>query len=101
MRIKKGDTVLIIAGKDKGRKGKIIQSLPQESRILVEGLNLRKKNVKPKRTGEKGQIIQMPAPLNISNAMLICPKCSRAARVGYKIEGKTKYRYCKKCGKEI
>lgn len=101
MRIKKGDTVLVISGKDKGRKGKIIQALPKKGKVVVEGINLKKKHVKPKKTGEKGQMIQIPASLNISNVQLICAKCSKATRVGYKIEGETKYRYCKKCGKEI
>ncbi|MDP2909472.1 MAG: 50S ribosomal protein L24 [bacterium] len=101
MKIKKGDQVLVISGKDKGRKGKIIESIPKSGRIVIEGINLRKKHIKPKKSGEKGQIIQLPAPMDVSNAKLVCPKCSEASRVGYKIEGKTKYRYCKKCGKEI
>jgi len=101
MRIKKGDMVLVISGKDKGRKGKIIQSLPKKGKVIVEGINLKKKNVKPKRSGEKGQIVQISAPLNVSNVQLICPGCSKAARVGYKIEGGVKLRYCKKCAKAL
>ena len=101
MRIHKGDTVLIISGKDRGRKGKVLKVFPKESRILVEGINLRKKHRKPRRSGEKGQIIEMPAPISISNVKLICPKCGKATRVGYKIVERKKYRICKKCGQEI
>ena len=101
MRLKKGDTVLIISGKDKGRKGKILRVLPEEEKIVVEGLNLRKKHVRPKRSGEKGQIIAVPVPLSSSNAKIICQKCGKAARTGYKMSEKEKKRICKKCGQEI
>jgi len=101
MKIKKGDTVLIISGKDRGRKGKILEVFPKENRILVEGINLRKKHQRPRRTGEKGQIVELPAPIDIANVKLICPKCGKATRVGYKISGEKKYRICKKCGQEI
>jgi large subunit ribosomal protein L24 len=101
MRIKKGDKVKIIAGKDKGKEGKILKVLPEKRKVIVEGLNLLIKHVKPRRAGEKGQRIQFPAPLDISNVMLVCPKCNKPARVGYKIlENKKKVRICKKC-KEI
>lgn len=101
MKIKKGDQVLIISGKDRGRKGKILKALPKEEKLVVEGINLRKKHLKPRKAGEKGQIIEFPAPLPISNIKLICPKCGKAARVGYKVEGERKYRICKQCGQEI
>ena len=101
MRIHKGDNVLIISGKDKARKGKVIESLPKKGKVVVEGINIIKKHVRPKKTGEKGQIIQRAAPLDVSNVKLICPKCGEATRIGYKIEGKKKYRICKKCGAEI
>lgn len=101
MKIKKGDQVLIISGKDRVKKGKVLKVFPKESKILVEGINLRKKHQKPKRSGEKGQIITLPASLPVSNAKLICPKCGKATRVGYKITEGKKYRVCKKCGQEI
>ena len=101
MKIKKGDQVLIISGKDRGRKGKILKAFPKEEKLVVEGINLRKKHLKPRKVGEKGQIIEFPAPLPISNIKLICPKCGKAARVGYKVEGERKYRICKQCGQEI
>lgn len=97
MKIKKGDNVLVICGKDKGKKGKVIESFLDKGRILVEGVNLRKKHVKPKKQGEKGQIVQMPLPVDLSNLKIICPKCQKPSKIGYKIEGKNKYRVCKKC----
>lgn len=101
MKIKKGDKVKIIAGKDRGKEGKILQVLPDKKKVIVEGINLLIKHVKPRRAGEKGQRIQFPAPLSISNVMLVCPKCSKPVRVGYKIlENDKKVRICKKC-KEI
>ncbi|MDD2732216.1 MAG: 50S ribosomal protein L24 [Candidatus Pacebacteria bacterium] len=101
MKIKKGDTVLIISGKDKGKRAKVIKALPKEEKIIVEGVNLRKKSVRPKRTGEKGQIVTLPHPIYVSDAKIICPKCSQAARIGYKVENKKKYRICKKCRQEV
>jgi len=101
MKIKKGDQVLVISGKDKGRKNKIVRVFLKEGKVIVGGINLRKKHVKPKKSGEKGQIVEISAPINVSNLKLICSKCGKPTRVGYKIEGKRKYRICKKCGKEI
>jgi len=101
MKIKKGDTVLVITGKYRGKKGKVLQAFPRERKILVEGINLVKKHQAPKRTGEKGQIIQLPRPIDISNTKFICPKCGKASKVGYKIVKENKYRICKKCGQEI
>ena len=101
MKIKKGDSILITAGKDKGRTGKIIKAMPKELKILVEGINLKKKHVRPKREGEKGQIVEIPVPMDISNVKLICPKCGKATRVGYKIDKEQKSRVCKKCGQII
>jgi len=101
MKIKKGDNVLIIAGKDKGRTAKVIRSLPKELKILVEGINLKKKHVRPKKEGEKGQVVAIPAPLDISNVKIVCPKCGKATRIEYKTEGKVKNRVCKKCKQVI
>jgi large subunit ribosomal protein L24 len=101
MKVKKGDSVLITAGKDKGRTGKIMKSFPKELKILVEGINLKKKHVRPKREGEKGQVVEIPAAMDISNVKLICPKCGKATRVGYTIDKDVKKRICKKCKQEI
>jgi large subunit ribosomal protein L24 len=101
MKIKKGDSVLITAGKDKGRTGKIMKAFPKELKILVEGINLKKKHVRPKRDGEKGQVVDIPAAFDISNVKMICPKCGKATRVGYAIEKDIKNRICKKCKQVI
>jgi len=101
MKIHKGDTVLVISGKDRLKKGKVVRVFPKIGKIIVEAVNIRKKHIKPKRSGEKGQIAEIPLPISVSNAKIVCPKCGRAARIGYKIEGGKKYRVCKKCGGEI
>ena len=101
MKLKKGDNILIVSGKDKGRTGKITRAVPRELKILVEGINLKKKHVRPKKQGEKGQVVEIPAALDISNVKVICSKCGKATRVGYSIEKDIKKRICKKCKQEI
>lgn len=101
MKIKKGDTVQIISGKDRGKKGKVLRVIPENSKILVEGLNLIKKHIKPKKGGEKGQRVEIPAAMNISNTMLVCSKCGKMTRAGFRINGENKSRICKKCESEI
>lgn len=102
MNIKKNDKVKILAGKDKGKIGKVLQILKSENKVSIEGLNLLIKHLRPKKSGEKGQRIEFPAFINISNVELVCPKCGRPTRVAYKTikaEGKKdkKFRVCKKC----
>ncbi len=101
MRIKKDDIVEILTGKDRGQKGRVLKVLSKEGRMVVEGMNLVTKHIRPKREGEKGQKIKMAMPLAASNIMLVCPRCKKAIRVGYKIlaDG-AKKRFCRKC-KEI
>jgi len=101
MKIKKGDLVQVLSGKDKGKRGRVLRVSPKKNKVVVEGINLFYKHVKPRREGEKGQRIQVPVPLQISKVGFVCPKCSRAVKVGYKIlaDGK-KVRWCRKC-KEI
>lgn len=101
MKIKKGDQVIIISGKDRGKSGKILDVLTQERRVVIEGANIRKKHVRPKKSGEKGQVVEIPAPTSVSNVKLICSKCNKPTRVGYKIVGDKKYRICKKCSGEL
>lgn len=101
MNIKKGDKIKILSGKDKGKTGKVIQIFNKKNKVSVEGLNLLFKNMRPKKQGEKGQRIQFPAPINVSNVILVCPKCGKAVRISYKIlENRKKARVCRKC-KEI
>lgn len=97
MKVKKGDTVLIISGDDKGRKGKVIKAMPKQQRIIVEGVNIQKKHVKPRREGEKGQIIEKPGPIHVSNVKVICPKCGKPTRIKYQKVGDKKFRECKIC----
>ncbi len=103
MKIKKGDTVKIMIGKDSGKAGKIMKVDASNLTIVVEGLNLFKKHMRPRKQGEKGQIVNLPRPLYISKVMLICPSCKKAARVGFRLEkdGEIKVRYCKKCQSSI
>ena len=101
MKIKKEDTVLIISGKDRGKKGKVLKALPKERKIIVEGVNLVRKHRRPKKEGEKGQIVEIFKPIDVSNVKFVCPKCGKASRVGYKVIESGKYRVCKKCGQEI
>jgi large subunit ribosomal protein L24 len=101
MKIKENDTVLITSGKYRGKRGKVLVAFPKINKILVEGINLRKKHQKPKQSGQKGQIVEKPAPIYVSCAKLVCPKCGQPVRIGYKISEKKKYRICKKCGQEI
>ena len=107
MNIKKGDKVKIIAGKDKGKTGKVLQVFKERDRVSVEGLNLLIKHLRPSRKGEKGQRIEFPAPLNASNMMVECPKCGKASRLEVKVVEsektgkKKKFRVCKKCKQVI
>lgn len=101
MKIKTNDTVKIISGASRGKTGKVLQVLPKLGKASVEGINLLIKNIKPRKKGDKGQRINFPSPVNISNLALICPKCSKTVKVGYKqLENNKKSRMCKKC-KEI
>ncbi len=101
MHIKKGDKVKILAGKDKGKTGKVLQVFSASEKASVEGINLSIKHMRPKRQGEKGQRIEFPAPMHVSRLMLVCPKCGIAGRTSMKtVESsgsKKKYRECKRC----
>ena len=101
MRIHKGDTIKIISGKDIGKTGKIMRVLPSENKVVVEGANVFKKHQRPKRKGEKGEIVNVPRPLSASNAMLVCPNCKMPARIGYRFDNDKKFRFCKKCQASI
>lgn len=97
MKIKTGDTVLVTKGKDRGRTGKVARALPSGQKVVVEGINLRKKHQRPRRGGEKGKIITIAHPLPAANVKIICPSCKKAVRVGYALSGSVKQRVCKKC----
>ena len=101
MKIHKNDQVLIIAGKDKGKKAKVLRGFPNKGLVLVEGVNVKKMHKRPKKEGEKGQVVEVPAPLPVGKVKIICPKCNKPVRIGYKQEAKKKTRICKKCKAEI
>jgi len=101
MRIKKGDNVIVITGKDKGKKGKVVKALPTVDRVVVEGVNIKKKHMKPKKSGQKGQIVEMAAPLHVSNVQIVDPKEGKPTRIGMKIVGGKKVRISKRSGAEL
>ncbi|MEF8847259.1 MAG: 50S ribosomal protein L24 [Candidatus Paceibacterota bacterium] len=100
-KIQKGDQVLITTGQDEGKAGKVVRVIPQEEKVVVEGLNLQKKNIRPQKKEESGQVVEFPAPMDISNVKLICSSCDQPTRVGFSEEGDEKFRVCKKCGDRI
>lgn len=100
MKLKKGDTVKITAGKDKGREGKIEKVLPKEEKVIVPEINLYKKHVKGQQ-GQKGGMFDMPRPLSVAKVALLCPKCKKQTRIGTRFVKNEKVRICKKCNKEI
>lgn len=102
MRIKKGDTVVVIAGKDKGKKGKVLSVFPKKERLIVENINMATKHVRPTRQIQQGGIVHQEAPIHISNVMLLCKKCNKPTRIGMKmLDDGTKVRVCKKCGEDL
>ena len=101
LKIKKGDTVRILRGKDRGKKGKVVAVVPLEERLVVEGLNMVKRHVKARRSNEKGQRVEVAAPVRIANVQLICPQCKKGTRVGItRADGKA-VRVCKQCKANI
>ena len=101
MKIKKGDQVKILTGKDRNKTGKVIKVMPASGKILAEGLNLHKKHVKSRQAEKKGEIVLLPGPINLSKVQLVCPHCGKPTRVGYDLSGSTKVRICKKCRQSI
>lgn len=101
MKLRKSDQVKIISGNDKGKQGKILSVLRDENKIIVEGLNMKKRHMRPRKQGQKGEVILKSMPITASRAMLVCQKCGKAARIGYTFnDSKAKIRVCKKCGQE-
>ena len=98
LRIKKNDTVVVITGNEKGKRGRVLSVVPGENRIVIESINVVKRHMKPSRKYQQGGIIEKEAPLNISNVMLVCPKCDRPTRIiNTGLEDGRKVRSCKKC----
>jgi large subunit ribosomal protein L24 len=102
MKIKKDDTVLVIAGKEKGKKGKVRFAYPDQKRVMVEGVNMIKKHAKAKAQVKQAGIIEREAPINVSDVMLLCSKCNKPARVGYRVlQDGRKARICRACGEVV
>jgi len=101
MKLKKGDSVIVVSGKNRGKQGKVLKSFPSQEKLVIEGVNLVKKKQRPKKSGQKGQVVEIAMPINVSNAMLFCSKCKKGVRVGAKITGDIKKRICRSCGVEI
>ena len=101
MKIKKGDTVQILSGNDKGKTGEVIQTIPKKEKIIVKGVNIRKKHVKPRKQGEEGGIISIEGAIHSAKANVVCPKCGKATRIGYEVKDDKKVRVCKKCGAKM
>jgi large subunit ribosomal protein L24 len=101
MKIRKGDTVTVISGKDKGVTSSVMRALPENQKVVVEKVGVVKKAQRPTRDNPSGGIMQLEKPVHVSNVMLVCPKCNKPTRVGVKVEDGKKSRVCKKCGKSI
>jgi large subunit ribosomal protein L24 len=98
MKIHKGDRVVVLSGKDRGREGTVTFAYPDKDRVIVDGLNVAKKHQKPTRSTEQGGIIDKEMPMDVSNVALLCPSCSKPTRAGYRFEPDgTKVRICRKC----
>lgn len=102
MKIKKGDNVQVISGKDAGRKGKVLHTVPSDGKVIIENMNIAKKHTKPSKTAPQGGIVATPLPLAASKVMVVCSKCNKATRVRMKADGEGKLsRTCAKCGTSL
>ena len=101
MNIKKNDTVIVLSGKDKGVKGKVLVAMPSENKVIVEKVNVAPGHTNPRRQGETGGIVKKETPIRTCKVALYCEKCGKGVRVGYKVDGDKKTRVCRKCGAEI
>ncbi len=101
MKIKKGDNVQVLSGNDKGKTGEVLEVNPKADKIVVKGVNIRKKHVKPRKQGEEGGIIAVECAIPSAKVNVVCSKCGKATRIGYSIEKDKKVRICKKCGTKL
>lgn len=101
IKIHKGDNVIMLGGKDRGKTGKVSALMPREGKIVVEGLNMMKRHTKARQQGQRGQIISKERAINVASVALICKACGKPTRIGYKIDGDNKIRICKKCKSEV
>ena len=101
MKLKKGDNVIVLSGNDKGKTGEFLEVIPNSQNVIVKGINIRKKHVKPRKQGEEGGIIPVECAIHSAKVNVVCPKCGKATRIGYEVEKDGKVRVCKKCGAKI
>ena len=101
MNVKKNDTVVVLSGKDKGKQGKVLGTVPSEAKVVVEGINMVTCHIKPRKQGEEGGIVKREAAICASKVQVVCPKCGKNTRVGYELKDGKKVRTCKKCGAEL
>ena len=101
MKIKKGDNVSVLAGNDKGKTGEVLEVIPKDDKIVVKGVNIRKKHVKPRKANEEGGIIAVECAIPTSKVNVVCPKCGKVTKVGYSEKNAKKIRVCKKCGADL
>ena len=101
MKLRQGDNVIVLSGNDKGKTGEILEIIPSTQKVVVKGVNIRKKHVKPRKAGEEGGIISSEYPIHSSKVNVVCPKCGKASKIGYIIEDGKKVRVCKKCGAKL
>ena len=101
MNVKKGDTVVVLSGKDRGKQGKVLGTVPADGKVVVEGINMVTCHVKPRKQGEQGGIVKREAALAACKVQVVCPKCSKATRVAHKVENGKQTRVCKHCGAEL
>ena len=100
--VKTGDTVIVLSGKDRGRKGKVLAVSPKEGKVIVEKINMVTKHIKPRRMGETGGIVEAEGAMYASKVQVVCPRCNKPTRVGHKVyEDGSKERICKKCGEAL
>ena len=100
--VKTGDTVVVLSGREKGKKGKVLAVSPKEGKVIVEKINIVKKHVKPRRMGEMGGIVEAEGAMYASKVQIVCPRCNKATRIAHKVlEDGTRERICKKCGEAL
>ena len=100
-KLKKGDNVIVTAGKSRGKQGKVVKVFPSDNKVVVEGVNLVKKRERARREGKKGQVLEKASPLHASNVQIFCTGCGKGGRTGYKLEKNAKVRICRRCKLEI
>ncbi|MGN1001730.1 MAG: 50S ribosomal protein L24 [Oscillospiraceae bacterium] len=101
MNIRKDDKVIVLSGKDKGKEGKVLSVTPKTGKLVVEGVNVASKHVKPRKQGDQGGIIKVETPIYACKVMVVCPKCGKPTRVAHKVADGKSVRVCKKCGANL